>query len=167
VASRDFRDEIPQRAFINAQILQRAVASGEMRCSADAICESYSLHSYSPLDHAHAAGLLYCLVVVPRELWWSSDLLTRLEAHNPLALFSIKSPSTQAQPHTVEALIRHLRNSVAHADFSVAGDGTFTFRDGRSPDKNKHFLAEITLPSLTEFLSIVGAEMANAGNRPT
>jgi|tagenome__1003787_1003787.scaffolds.fasta_scaffold20852411_3 hypothetical protein len=162
MVTQDFRDEIPRRAFIDAQILQLAAASGELRGSIDAISVPYGLDRYLPLGPAYAAGLLYCLIVVPRELWWSPELLSRLEAQNPLALFSIKVASASTD---VERLIRHLRNSVAHADFSIAHNGTFTFRDRRSRTGDPHFIAEIELPQLQLFLTAVGAEMANAGDR--
>ncbi len=156
----NFRDEIPQRAFIDAQVLQLAVESNQLRPSLEAVSTRYDLRDYSLLGPAHAAGLLYNLIVVPRELWWSTELLARLEERNPLAFFSFS-----VAPGSVEELIRHLRNAVAHADFSVSSSGTFTFNDRRTGDEAPRFVASIELRQLQAFLSVVGAEMANARDR--
>jgi hypothetical protein len=160
VTTSDFTDEIPQRAFIDAQVLQLAVASDHIRHSLEAVSRQYNLEGYRLLGPAHAAGLLYCLIVVPRELWWSPELLARIEVHNPLAFFSFS-----ATPESVEQLIRHLRNAVAHADFSVSSSGTFTFYDRRTRGETPRFVATIELPQLQVFLSVVGTEMANARDR--
>ena len=157
MTTNDFTDEIPRRAFIDAQVLQLAVASGHVRLSLETVAKQYGLGDYRLLGPAHAAGLLYCLIVVPRERWWSPELLVRLEAHNPLTLFSFS-----VAPESVEQLIRHLRNAVAHADFSVSSTGTFTFNDRRTRSESPRFVATIELPQLQAFLGVVGAEMANA-----
>jgi hypothetical protein len=153
----DFRDEIPHRAFIDARIIQHALASGHLSTSTNVVSSFYDISGYKLLGPAHAVGLLYCLIVVPRELWWSPELLTRLEALNPLSFFSFS-----AAPKSVDELFRHLRNALAHADFSISSVGTFTFRARSDRNEPPRFIATIALPQLEKFLSIVGAEMANA-----
>lgn len=158
----NFRDEIPQRAYINAQIIQLAEKQEAFARCTQEVCESYGIKSYRVTNPAHAAGLLYCLVVVPRELWRSQNLLERVKALEPQKLFKIIVSPLSKDP--IDGFIRHLRNAVAHADFSVTKDGVFTFRDRRNRDNPPKFEAEISSENLAIFLSSVGAEMANARN---
>lgn len=158
----NFRDEIPQRAFINAQIIQLAEQKESIEGCVQQICEPYGITNYRMTNPAHAAGLLYCLIVVPRELWQSQSLLDRLRALEPQQFFNIRIAPHVGDP--VDSFIRHLRNAVAHADFSITSDGTFTFRDRRNGDEPPRFEAEISSENLAKFLSSIGAEMANARN---
>lgn len=153
----NFRDEIPQRAFIDAQIIGAAQASGHLEPSIAVVSGKYCLEDYRVLGPAHAAGLLYCLLVVPRELWWSEEILARVEAHAPQSYFSFNEP-----PGSTEELFRRLRNAVAHADFTVSSEGTFTFEDGGIRGSSPRFSATIELPQLQRFLCVVGAELANS-----
>jgi HEPN family protein len=160
MTSRGFEDEIPKRAFIDAQVLQHAVATGMVNPAIDLVSLKHGLENYRLLGPAHAVGLLYCLIVVPHERAWSPELLRRLEGHNPIARFSFIGPTP-----SVEQLIRHLRNSIAHADFTVSANGTFTFNDHRRDGtRATTFLASIELVQLEAFLSTVGAEMANVAD---
>jgi hypothetical protein len=153
----NFRDEIPRRAFIDAEIIQDAQGSGSLNKSINYVSEKYGLADYSLLGPAHSAGLLYCLLVIPREQWWSETVLARVQAHDPFAFFSFDS-----KPDTTEQLFRRLRNAVAHADFAISSDGTFTFWDRRRRDEAPNFAATISLQQLQRFLSVIGAELANS-----
>ena len=57
----DFRDEIPQRAFINAQIVQLAEQTDSFAHCTRQVCEGYGISNYRVTNPAHVAGLLYCL----------------------------------------------------------------------------------------------------------
>lgn len=162
----NFRDEIPKMAFLNAQIVQLAERSKQpFQDCVRTVCDSYGIESYGLTNPAHAIGLLYCLVVVPREAWWTESLLKRVEAHKAaIQLFRVKIPQPKETEGAVGDLIRHLRNAVAHADFSVAADGTWTFRDRWRRNDPPVFEAEISSDGLAAFLSTVGAEMANASD---
>ncbi|QNM97845.1 HEPN family nuclease [Chitinimonas koreensis] len=153
----DLKDEVPRRAFIDAQVLHLAIKSGQIRPSLAAISAQYGLENYCAFGPAHTISLLYCLIVVPRESYWSPQLLAQLEKHDPLKFFSFMAP-----PSPTEQLIRHLRNAIAHADFVISSNGQFTFNDRRHRNEVPNFVATIEQPQLQKFLSIIGAEMANA-----
>lgn len=158
----NFREEIPQRAFINAQIIQLAEQSGSLDVQVKRVCDTYGIANYRVTNPAHAVALLYCLIVVPHELWQSPRLFERLRVLRPQQFFNIRVASHTSEHDSVDSLIRHLRNAVAHADFSVSSDGSFTFRDHRNRDTVSRFEAEISSENLSKFLSCIGAEMANA-----
>ena len=103
----NFRDEIPKRAFINAQIVQLAEQTESFRSCVRQVCDHYGISNYGISNPAHTAGLLYCLIVVPREQWWSQTLLDRLEKLRPQQFFRIKiTPHTNGDG-SVDDLIRH------------------------------------------------------------
>ncbi len=60
-----------------------------------------------------------------------------------------------------------LRNAISHVRFSTADDGVFTFWDQRRNSADRHFQASVPLAPMQEFLSKVGATLANLRNRAT
>lgn len=70
MTTKDFTDEIAVRAFINAQILGLAQKSVRLKEAKEEIIKRYNLDkNYSLQDHSWFLSLLYCLLVVPKELF--------------------------------------------------------------------------------------------------
>ncbi len=162
----DRRTEIPTWAFINAQIIQDADRSGALAPSIKRIEDAYHVPrgSLRIINSAYAVSLLYCLVVVPKELWLRNELPSNRTALNPalfLRLVSITLPSRQFDRDPVLGVLRHLRNALSHVRFEIGDNGDFTFWDQSSDNSARTFSATITRPNLEEFLSIVGAALAN------
>jgi hypothetical protein len=163
----DHRKEIPAWAFINAQIAQLAVHTEDFRRCVRRVEEQYGLHSGALnnfISPAYLASLLYCLIVVPKEVWVLSenhDIYSKIDKAWLLTVFAIDKADEQFGTHPVYYLLRHLRNAVAHVHFSVEDDGRFVFWDQKSKDSSPYFRASISSEALGEFLSKVGALMAN------
>jgi hypothetical protein len=153
-----FRDEIPQRAFINAQIIQSADLSEVIRT----VSEHYGLKEYNIMNSAYIVSLLYCLIVIPKEAYWKD-----MDDLEPLLrkLFSIKKCKKDFDKNFTFNLIRAVRNSVAHANFSCDAQMNFTFNDKEPTKEEHHFECTITRENIIEFLSKVGAIAANARPR--
>lgn len=159
----DKRIEIPSWAYINAQVLQHAHRSHNLSESVSYVEGHYGLspHSLSIMNPAYFISLLYCLIVVPRELWLKRIPTPRsiadLNKDSVLNLFSIQ---TKEQKSVFE-LLRHLRNALAHVRFSIDEHGGFTFWDQKEDQSEIHFKADISLGNMEIFLSSVGAALAN------
>ena len=65
----DLKKEIPQRAFINALILQSAEHTGDFRQAMQEITKKNGLSDYVYENPAYIVSLLYCLIVVPKEIF--------------------------------------------------------------------------------------------------
>ncbi len=116
------------------------------------------------INPAYVASLLYCLIVVPKEVWVlgeSHAIYDRIDKTWLLGLFDIEKSERRFGDGPVFSLLRHLRNAVSHANFSVAADGRFTFWDQKGKAADPYFRASVSLASLQEFLSKVGALFAN------
>jgi len=170
----DLRHEIPARAFINAQIIQEARDTPDFVRSIQKVISSpqYSvqgLAEYQYENPAHVASLLYCLIVVPRELRAnprsSDSLYTRIEEHQPEGLFLTIKPDNENKRcwHPTRLFINHLRNAVAHARYSVDSNMRFTFWDQKNEKAPIDWKVEIDADKLMIFLSKIGAILANEG----
>lgn len=161
----NFRDEIPQRAYINTEVLQLAEQTADFQDCLRQVETKYGLAAYTVINPAHVVALLYCLIVVPKELWLtqeSKQLHVRLAKLQPERLFELEHVDATFSERPAAELIRHLRNSVAHADFSVDRNGQFRFFDRSKQDAEPRFIASITLENMERFLTIVGSQLANA-----
>ena len=160
----DFRFSIPAYAFINAQVIQKARNSKDFKKAVMSVIssghyENQGLTEYEIQNHAYVVSLLYCLIVVPKELWGKkkkSIIYSQIEETNTIELFNINS--TVPKDKSAFSLIHHLRNSVSHADFSVDSHMSFIFRDN-----NTEWSASIEINDLMIFLSKVGSILANHG----
>ena len=65
----NFTKDIPQRAFINAEILQTALPTEGFQQAIQDIAKKYKLNDYIYTNPAYCVSLLYCLIVVPKELF--------------------------------------------------------------------------------------------------
>lgn len=162
----DLKLDVPARAYINAQLLLLLEKGGTLF---EAKKELFSKESYVEVelnsydyqinDHSLAISLLYCIIVVPREI------LDLPENHMIFKYFDEKQVTnffTINEPKQINSklLIERLRNSVAHALFSitnVTGIGLYKFWNDQKP-----FNATINHDELLKFLSIIGQRLTNA-----
>lgn len=161
------RQEIPSWAFINAQIAQQAVHSGDLARSVRSVEVHYGLApgSLRFINPAYLVSLLYCLIVVPKEVWLLSEnhsVYDQIDRDWLVAIFAVEQDDNgELAKHPVYYLIHHLRNAVAHANFSIEDDGRFKFWDQKKKTTPVYFRASMSVECLQEFVSKVGALLAN------
>lgn len=154
---KDFRSEIPVCAFINAIVIDRAVMTDFFSdCIRDVMTEAgFKSDRYVFKNPAFIAGLLYCLVVVPKEIWLASkdDLVYKqLEEKRLRHLFKVTIGSKEQSSNPTFEFIRHLRNSVAHANFLIDHSQAFTFWDSPKGE-TRVWEASVSNPNLMKFLT--------------
>lgn len=162
----DYTREIPSWAFINAQIAQKAVHSGDLARSVRSVEENYGLppESFSFINPAYMVSLLYCLIVVPKEIWSlkeSHPVYVEIDKNWLLGLFKIELSDDRFARHPVYYLINHLRNAIAHANFAIEDNGRFRFWDRKNKSSAPYFRASMSKDNLEIFLSKIGAHLAN------
>lgn len=170
----NLRHEIPARAFINAQIIREARNTPDFQKSIQKVISSpqynaQGLDGYQYENPAYVASLLYCLIVVPKELWANpisdDSLYAQIEEHCPKDLFHtiIAASENKKGLSPTRLVIYHLRNAVAHARYSVDSNMRFIFWDQKSESSPIYWKAEIASDKLMIFLSKVGTILANEG----
>jgi hypothetical protein len=162
----DHRMEIPSWAFINAQISQQAVHSGDLVRSVRSVEVRYGLApgSLKFINPAYMVSLLYCLIVVPKEIWHLNEnhlVYGEIDKDWLVGLFSVELSDDGFAKHPVYYLIHHLRNAVAHANFAIEDDGRFAFWDRKKETSPPYLRASMSVDSLQEFVSRIGAQLAN------
>jgi hypothetical protein len=163
---KDRRSEVPVWAWLTAQIIQEAFRSGELNRATRKIEKSYKLlpNSLRVVNLSYLVSLLYCAIVVPKELWATDKLpiaLVKIDANWLLSLISITVKSANFDQDPVNRFFRHLRNAVAHVRFEVNDQGDFTFWDQQDKNSPESFRATFSQSSLEEFLSKVAPALAN------
>lgn len=169
MAHYDLRLDLPARAFINAQLLSLLERGGTLDeakqrlFSSEPYTAQFSpndIARYQPHDHSLIISVLYCSVVVPREyLNFPADhaVYQECEAANVQGLFTDTEPAELS----AHQFIRSLRNSVAHALFSIGEDERgilYQFWTERPP----LFRTAIRHEALLQFVSFVGQRFSNA-----
>ncbi len=145
---KDVRPEIPALAFITAQIIQEAHNSDALSNATRCVENKYQVpvRSCSVMNPAHILGLLYCLIVVPKEYWLHDKehpIVAKIDADKLLRLVSVSLKSKAFETNPVYALLRHLRNAVAHVCFTLEDDN-FTFWDQDQHTKQVTFRGTFT-----------------------
>ncbi len=162
----DFRSQIPQSAFINAQVIHDAMVDYDLERSLTQWSEHYKIPKWNLINPAHVASLLYCLIVVPKELWdppSNDDVFVQIGKYRPLDLFTVRRWTQPANENCIRDFLRHLRNAISHVRFTVDGKHNFEFWDERQRVEN--YRVSITRDKLARFLSIVGHQLANLRSR--
>ena len=132
--------------------------------SCNSICALYEINGYDYMNQAHVASLLYCLLIVPKEIWIEKDkahpVLTKIDERKLRESFQIqlrKDPNFDSD--FKYNLLHKLRNSVAHANYEIDENMNFTFwNESRG---NITFRCKVTAVKLMLFLSEVGSVLAN------
>lgn len=169
MSSNDLRWEIPPRSYMNAQLLS-LVEGGATLADAKKVLfsqpqyaasfDDMDIAKYRPHDHSLIASLLYCTIVVPREILnlpQNHDVYRRFDTANIASRFTSLRPAMDSY-----TLIRCLRNSVAHALFSVTqehGEFIYRFWTERNPKLDE---ATINHRELLAFIETVGSPLVNA-----
>ena len=160
-------DKIPTLAFIEAQVIHQAVAKGALTDSVRAVETYYNLAEGSLGNgvflESRMLTLLYCLVVVPKEVWASESEHPVYQAVSTkwrIPQGAVSNHRSGFPDRPTYQFIHHLRNAVAHARFSFR-DQRFHFWDQRRHEHEPSFRASVSLSELQEFLEIVGAAFAN------
>jgi len=101
--------------------------------------------------------LLYGLLVVPREMWEHQGLPvfafnTRVRFH-----FCVGGPNMSSAE-----FLRFMRHAIAHANFDMAQNGTYTFRNRPPKTKEIDFEVEVARADLGEFVAEVGQYYINS-----
>lgn len=164
----DHRKEIPTWSLINAKVIEKAVHTDDF---AHCVREIEGMIKVAPgslknvfPNSAHMISLLYCLIVVPKEVWLLSEnhaIYANIDKNWLLSLFSVEMAEDRFSSHPVYYLIHHLRNAVAHARFSISDDERFTFWDQLREGTPPYFRASVSFVSLGEFLVKVGRLFAD------
>lgn len=159
-----YTEEIPQRAFINAQIIQEGLTSGDLNVAIKSICSRYGLSQYQFMNQAYIVSLLYCLLVVPKEIWIHKNkihpVFQKIDEIKLREVFHIEfCNDLEFEKYFTYKLLHKLRNSVAHANYHVDNVMGFTFWDECNGKKN--FKCTISASNLMQFLSEFGSYLAN------
>jgi hypothetical protein len=164
----NFRDEIPQRAFINAQIIQQAEENGSWSESILNITKQYHLTNYQVVNPAHIVSLMYCLFVVPKELWIKRNKFHSIFSEiNTNIINSIIDNISYSNPKFSDDFaynfLNKLRNSIAHANYSFDENMNFEFWDTYNGTEN--FRCTMNIKNLSRLISMVGSTLANLRNK--
>jgi hypothetical protein len=160
-AIKDFRVDIPVYSFLNAAIVDHAEKTNAFAEHITLVLANAGLPpttEYQFKNPAFICGLLYGLIVVPKEVWLHSKddpIYQRLHESDLLELFTVTCCDRCPDAHSMFHLIRHLRNSIAHANFSVDHTQAFTFWDQKNRGGPRTWEARIANPKLMEFLSML------------
>lgn len=164
---KDLRRQIPLTSFLNGVIIPKADALKEVRsvCGAVMLQVGKPSFEYSLMNAAHIAGMLYCLLVVPRELFdlpQDDALFQAIRAEKLSRRFEIIKCDDQFRSDPEGQLLRRLRNAVSHGNFAIWDDHLFDFWD-KLPNAHDHnWEARITRENLLFVLSSLGQHFGRA-----
>jgi hypothetical protein len=163
--------DIPRLAYIEAQIVNRAARAGALLPFAREVEQQYKAEpgtlGIGIFIETRVLGLLYALVLVPRELWElksNHGIYSRLEDQFSLDGLNV-SLNLKPSASALQDFVYHLRNSLAHARFEFI-DGRFEFWDWDPKKKVETYRASIQTERLISFLEVVGSQLANYGSWP-
>lgn len=163
----DHRKEIPTWALINTLVLHKAICTDDFARCVREVEEEFKVapgaFKIACRNFADTVGFLYCLIVVPKEVWLLNEnhaIYASFDKNWLLSLFKVEMAEDRFSSHPVYYLIHHLRNAIAHARFSIADDETFTFWDQR-PGGEVYFRASASFDSFVKFLVEVGRRFAD------
>jgi len=158
--------EIAKYGYFEAHILHRAAREGLLAPLVRAIEDEAGLpegyYGTGVFYEVHVAGLLYCLIVVPKESWC-------LEEANPIyeeigKRWSLERAeiliSRRRELGNVYQFIRHLRNAIGHGNFEFRDQGAFEFWDCDPRSGVETYRARLSKEALEEFLETAGRLMA-------
>lgn len=164
----DLREHIPTWAIINHLILERAVHTNEYRQCVGRVEETLQLRQGALagkyINSAHTVSLLYCLIVVPKEVWLPQpdhSIYAAIAGKRLHDLFTFEVVNDRFHEHPAYYLIHHLRNAVAHAHFWLNDVQVLCFWDQKTQTSPPHFRASTSLDRLGQFLAEIGKMFDN------
>ena len=164
----DLKLDIPALAYMNAQLLSPLEQGGtafeakkKLFSQEHYVNAQLDPYNFPLFNHSLIISVLFNTVVVPREfldLPMNHGIYSGFDADKVTRYFDVKKPEAVDS----QLLIRCLRNSIAHALFSItqspSGEVQYRFWTEREPI----FEATATQGDLVKFVSIVGQRLANA-----
>ena len=166
---KDLKTEVPIWAFINAQIIQQANLNGDLDNAIKHVekMNGFAPNSLSTMNAAYIVSLLYCLILIPQQLWLSKN-------ENDPIFDEIGDPTCFSQISIIDKIhdkdfdqypgfyfIKHLRNALAHVRFSLYCPLDFLFWDQWNEKSPRNFEAKMTQSNLIYFINLVGPKLAN------
>ncbi|WP_075591565.1 HEPN family nuclease [Labilibacter marinus] len=160
------REEIPVWTWYNGQFLFQF--DEQLKTNPDmTISEFFSkfqtnqgiqdLNFYHTKNQGTVILLMYGLMVIPKEIW---EMTSTKFAFTTRKNFTINLPANTEDIDTLKFL-RLLRNSLAHANFSIdVSNARLTFWNNNK-NGNKNFEVEISYSDLGEFTAEVGKYYVN------
>lgn len=120
--------------------------------------------AYEYRNPAYIVSLLYCLIVVPKEIWsgGEADPLYEKISNDSVAKFRLVVPNNNWKKNLRYWLIHYLRNSISHANYSVDESMQFVFWNEPNGLEKPNWQVVIDGNNLMFFLSEVGSLLANA-----
>lgn len=174
-----YLNEVPARAFINAQIIMEVRNQHDFQEAVRTVInypayrDTLGIIGYQFENHAYVLSLLYCLIVVPKELWANLDnnIYKTIDRSKLYELFEVITDDAnlprviQHHPQPSERLIYRLRNSISHANISTNEQMDFSFWDMPPGNQRKEWEVRITAANIMKFLTEIGTILANEGLR--
>lgn len=160
--------DLAAMAFVEQQILSDAAKTGELAPSTRRQEVRYQVRNGSfgsgVFPYVRLMSLMYCLFVVPREIWLTKDVSLRDRIDGLFALDGIRVlEQPKGRMPTISEFLRHIRNAVSHANFDFVPDYV-EFWDGPNPAQPSNFRVQLSMLQLEELLSEVGGFLANLRN---
>lgn len=155
----DYRNEIPVRAFVNALIVDELLLEPAFDAATRRALAKVGVPDaqYQFKNPAYLVGLLYSLVVVPKEVWIGSEHHPLFAGRVATSLYDLFDVELCPPKHvgSVHYLLTSLRNAIAHANFSVNESQGFVFWDQRR-DTAVHWRVSVDNGALMQFISMFG-----------
>ena len=163
----DLRLDVPARALINAHLMMLLENGGTFwdakmhLFTKGALADrGLDVYGYRFCDQSLDMALLFCTIVVPREFL---DLPANHRLYHEFDAKGVPGIFTVLQPANIDSylFLRCLRNSVAHALFSITqsgGEAQYEFWTERAP----LFRAKVGHEKLIEFINTVGTPLVDA-----
>ena len=146
-------DWIPTAAFIEHFVLEEALERDvSIKKASSIIVPRFGLKHEGPFLHRQTRllGMLYTLLVFPRERW-ARDGLLEVVVERAIA----DAELIQENKKLLSAkFLRSIRNAVAHARIDFT-EGSITFRDGKN-DQEPTFEAQLSIGAATNLMLVLG-----------
>jgi len=146
-------DWLPTTAFIEHYVLEEALNRDvSIKKASSIVVPRFGVQSNGPFLHRQTRllGMLYTLLVFPRERWKREGLLEVVVERAKVDKQLSQSCSALLSP----SFLRSLRNSVSHARINFV-DESVTFRDGRD-DEAITFEVTLTIQEAVNLLLVLG-----------
>lgn len=163
----DRRYQIPTACWVNVAIIDRLQGNDAFRkcCIQVPRAEGARLSTHDEpwpfMNLSWGAYMLYCFVVVPKELYQlqaDDDFYESLKSKDAMARFSFNKQKYSFD-HDPLYHLRSLRNAVSHVHFTIDASDTFLFWD-HPPGKpcKRHWEVSVAHDDLMRFLQLVARE---------
>lgn len=164
---KDLRRQIPLCSFLNGVIVPRIDPLDDVRRECSDVMRLLDRPSfeYSLMNAANIAGMLYCLLVVPRELFdgpQDTAVFAAVRDEGLSRRFQVVRSDARYDADPEGQLLRRLRNAVSHANFAIWDDDLFDFWDQRPGAQSREWEARISRVDLLLVLSKLGHHFGQA-----